>query len=59
MIYSLEEARELLSRPVSPEELAQRREALKDSDRFIREMAPIVDVDVKDWIRELRGETIE
>lgn len=56
MIYTLEEARVILKRPVSPEELAQRREALKDSDRFLQEMQPIVGEDLKDWIRREREE---
>ncbi len=58
MIYTLEEARVILKQPVSPEELAQRREALKDSDRFLHEMEPIIGEDIKDWIRRERGEGI-
>ena len=46
MTYTLEEARELLKQPVSPEELAQRREALKNSDRYLKEMKPIIGEDV-------------
>jgi hypothetical protein len=49
--YTLAEARELLQQPASVEEVAQRREALKDSDRFLRDMPPILGEDVKDWIR--------
>ena len=54
--YTLEEARAILKQPISPEELARRRAALRDSDRFLREMEPIVGQDIKDWIRRERGE---
>ena len=50
--YTLDEARELLKQPVSQEELLQRQTALKYSDRFLKEMKPILGEDVKDWIRK-------
>jgi hypothetical protein len=55
-IYTFEEARAILRQSVSPAELTQRREALKDSDRFLQEMEPITGEDIKDWIRRERSE---
>jgi hypothetical protein len=55
LILRLEEARSILKHPPSTDELAQRREALQSSDRFIREMKP-VEENVKEWIREERGD---
>jgi len=54
-VFSIEEVRQILSQPVTDEEIARRRQALRNSDRYIRGMKPILD-DVKDWIRQERGE---
>lgn len=54
-LITLEEARARLKRPITLEEVVQRRAALKNSDRYLEEMDPNIGVDIKDWIRRERG----
>jgi len=59
MVYTVAEIRELLKQPVTPEEIARRKEALKNSDRYLNKTEPIVGEDLKDWIRQERGEDLD
>ena len=59
MVYTVAEIRELLKQPVTPEEIARRKEALKNSDRYLNETELIVGEDLKDWIRQERGEDLD
>jgi hypothetical protein len=57
--YTIEELADLLFRleheAALPEEIARRQKLLDEADRF-REAMPPITADVKDWIREERGE---
>ena len=55
-IYTLAETRDVLKQPADPEDIARRQQAL-DRAKPLREAMPkILGQDIKDWIREGRGE---
>jgi hypothetical protein len=58
VVVRLAAVRKLFQQPASADELERRREALRSSDRFIKEMAAITE-DVKDWMRQERGDRMD
>jgi hypothetical protein len=56
MIYTLAEIRDVLKQPTSAEDVQRRQEALDRAKKLRDEMPPIIGQDIKDWIRQERGE---
>lgn len=57
-VSELEELRQQLAQPLTPEERERRHRAVERINRF-RESMPVITGDVKDWIRAERGETAD